>query len=283
MASPPSAARVDTIRSRADSVARGVRWFPDTTAFAPLLADPRDTWLRGGFVLADRPNLDDGPQPSDFDGRNIEAEVSIGHRLPVVRLQRESADAPSIVVGFEVGIFSRFFMETSQKDLINADFRVGAPVSFGYRDWEARIELRHISSHFGDDYVNRFSPDLKQVSQEGFELLLARHLHRDLRVYVGGAYNFGATNTERTSGQAGLEYDPGSRVASRNVWPYVAADVRITSLTQEAAGTGVGGVGFRVEGFVIRLEGRGHFGPSPMGRFRTVDENFWGLGLRIEP
>lgn len=244
--------------------------------------------------MADRPDLDDGdlsPRENprrlgDFDGANLEAEVALGLRFPVALLQPETRRGPSISIGFETGIFVRFFMETSEKDLINSDFRVGAPVAFGYRGWEARIELRHMSSHLGDDFVARFDPEFRQVSQDGFELILARRFLRDLRLYAGGEWNFNLSSldvVERGAGRWGLEFDPGWRDGGRHVWPFAAADFRITSLTDEVAGTGVGGVAFRVGTVGLRLETRGHFGPSPMGQLRTFDENFWGLGLRIEP
>lgn len=271
-----------------------IRWFPDSTVFAPLLAAPRETWLRGGFIVADRPDLndpdplpEDNPPPrSDFQGANVEAEVALGLRLPVVILRPETRHAPSISIEFETGLFARFFMESSQKDLINADFRVGAPVAFGYRGWEARIEIRHMSSHLGDDFISRFDPRLQQVSQDGFEAVIARRFLRDLRVYGGGEWNFNLSSldvVERGTGLWGIEYDPGWRDNSRHVWPFAAADFRISSLTNEVAGTGVGGVAFRVGTVGLRLETRGHFGPSPMGQLRRFDENFWGLGLRIEP
>lgn len=214
--------------------------------------------------------------------------MAIGLRLPVVLLRAETESGPSVAVEFETGIFPRFLLETPEKDLINIDFRVGAPVSLGYRGWEARLELRHISSHLGDDFVNRFDPDIgRQFSQEGFEALVARRLAgRAVRVYAGGEANFNLSDerdVERTAGRVGLEYDPGGVDRERGIWPFAAADLRITNLTDEAAGTGVAGVGFRVGTVGLRLETRGHFGPSPMGRLRTADEVFWGVGLRIEP
>lgn len=280
------------------SAAGGARWFPDTTVFAPLLADPRDTGLRGGFILADRPDLEevnrgfpDPPPPgtftgSDFEGRNIEAEVALGLRLPIVLLRDESGGGPSVAIEFESGVFSRFFMEEPEKDLIHADFRVGAPVAFGYRGWQARVELRHMSSHFGDDFVRRFDPPFAQISQEGFELLLARRWARGVRIYGGGEWNFGISDPElieRALVHWGLEYDPGAVDGRRRIWPFAAADFRITDLTDRVAASGVAGVAFRVRTVLLRLETRGHFGPTPMGQLRSHDENFWGVGLRIEP
>lgn len=272
-----------------DRPGAGTAWLPDTTAFAPLLADPLETGLRGALVLADRADLDDLPPGSpaaDFDGRNVEAEVALGLRLPVIRFRGETADGPSLVLSFETGVFTRFFMETSEKDLIDADFRVGAPLSAGYRGWEGRLELRHISSHFGDDFVRRFDPPFRQVSVEGFELLLARRLGPATRLYGGGEANFQVSDgsgLERTAARWGVEYDPSVLDGSLPVYPFAAADFRVTSATDRVAGTAVAGAGFRIGSAGFRLEARGHFGPSPMGQLREVDETFWGLGLRIEP
>lgn len=279
-----------------DAAEAGVRWFPDTTAFAPLLAAPLEIGLRGAFLLADRPDLEElsGAEPAeggllgDFEGRNIEAEVALGLRLPVALFQRERPGRPSVALEFESGVFSRFFMETAQKDLINVDFRVGAPLSLGYRGWEARLELRHLSSHLGDDFAERFGADLtRQFSEEGFELLVGRRLaDRALRAYAGAEANFGISDEEdvaRTSLRGGIEYDPGATRGEHTVWPFAAFDLQVDQLTDRVSGTAVAGAAFRVGSAGFRLESRAHFGPSTMGRLREWDETFWGVGLRIAP
>ncbi|MGH7540597.1 MAG: hypothetical protein ACRELC_06340, partial [Gemmatimonadota bacterium] len=50
---------------------------------------------------------------------------------------RPASDRASFQVAFEVGVFSRFFMETEEKDLIGTDFRVGIP-----RRWRWAIGAR---------------------------------------------------------------------------------------------------------------------------------------------
>ena len=55
------------------------RWFPDIQPFQPLIATPREVQVRASFVHAKRPGI-------GYGGRNIEAEVAIGHQLSVVRL-----------------------------------------------------------------------------------------------------------------------------------------------------------------------------------------------------
>lgn len=266
--------------------AHGVRWFPRSSPFPSLLADPREVGLRGSFILADRPRL------GAYTGTNLEADVAIGHRFGVVRFQRATRSRPAVQLGFEVGVFSRFYMQASTRDLIDVTYRVGAPLSLGWRGWEARLELLHESAHVGDDFLSRFGypyGPFHEVSREGLELLLARRLTRDVRVYAGGDVNFHAnTSVERTDLRWGAEWDPvpghgrgdGARLAA---WPYAAADFFLSEENRRVAGSGVAGVGLRVEGVTLRLEARGHYGPSTMGYFRNTPETFGGIGLRVVP
>ena len=80
----------------------------------------------------------------------------IGHSVAVLRMDDGTTADRAVTLGFELGLFSRFFMEIPQKDLISVDFRVGLPISIRHDDWQVRITLRHISSHVGDDYLVRF-------------------------------------------------------------------------------------------------------------------------------
>lgn len=290
-ADPPGAGGGSSSRGVAGGEDGGTEWFPDSTAFAPLLAAPGEVRLRGSFVVTDR----DAPPGGDFEGASVEAEVVVGHRMGVLRFQREEEGRPEVTLGFEVGVFTRFHMETPEKDLVNADFRVGAPLSLRKGPWEGRLTLLHVSSHLGDDFVNRFDPPPRQVTRDGFELLVARRLLPALRAYAGGEWNFHVNpGVERTAARAGLEWDPapeGGAPATRSgagtgglrAWPFAAAGFRLTSTTERVAGTGAAGLALRVEGVTLRLEARGHFGPSPLGQLRDRDEEFLGLGLRVEP
>lgn len=281
----PTVGRAQTPAAAGDT-ARGVRWFPLSSPFPSLLADPREVGLRGSFLLAERPDL------HAYTGRNIEADVAIGHRFGVVRFQNATASRPAVQVGFEVGVFSRFFMQTSTRDLIDVTYRVGVPLSLGWRGWEGRLELLHESAHVGDDYLSRFGypfGPFHEVSREGFELLLARRVLPDVRVYAGGDANFHANQSvERTDVRWGAEWDPSPRAGAGDgarlaAWPFAGADFLLSQYNRRVAGNGVAGVGLRVEGVTLRLEARGHYGPSTMGYFRNTSETFAGIGLRVVP
>ncbi|MFQ5890789.1 MAG: DUF1207 domain-containing protein [Gemmatimonadota bacterium] len=263
--------------SEEPAASAGVRWFPQSAAFAPVLAAPREVGFRGSILLADRPD-------SDFEGRSVEAEVAIGHRIPVVRLQGEAPGRAAVVIGFEVGMFSRFSMETSEKDLINTDFRVGVPLSLRGGRWEGRATILHVSSHIGDEFIARFPRPQQQVTRDGFEGLLALRFGPSLRLYGGADYNFHANSgVERAAGRFGLEWNPGFGAERGFAWPFAATDFQVTTEAERVAGTGTAGVAFRIGGTALRLEARGHFGPSPIGQLRAEDEDFLGLGLRVEP
>jgi hypothetical protein len=274
------------LQSPASAAGQSVaRWFPDVEPFRPLIAAPREVQVRASFVLADRPDV-------GYDGRNVEAEVAIGHSLAILRLDDGSRPGRAITLGLEMGIFSRFFMETAQRDLINSDFRIGLPFAFRSGSWESRVMIRHFSAHLGDDYLVRFLEDevmggFPQTSKDGFEGLLARRLGEGGRLYVGGEYNFHTNeNMSRAVFRFGGEWDPvdpGEDDGKGNAgWPFFAGDFEYASLSEQLAATLVGGMGFRVNGQHFRLEARARFGFTPMGHFRETDETFYGLGFALD-
>lgn len=283
-AAPPAPASAQAPAADGGSVA----WFPDSTAFRPLLAAPREVDLRGSLVVADRRAADG----ADFEGSNLEAEVVLGHRIGVVRLQGESEGRPEVVLGFEVGVFNRFALETSEKDLIGVDYRVGLPLTLRTGPWSGRAVLLHVSSHLGDDFIARFGTPgpRRQVTRDGLELTLARRLPSGLRAYGGADLNFHVNpGVPRTAVRGGLEWDPapGRRAGPGDdglqLWPFAAADLEATSETSGLAATGTAGLALRVRGMTLRLEARGHAGPSPLGQLAGRDEDFLGVGLRVDP
>lgn len=279
----PPADSADENPADEESAGSGMQWLPERNSFAPLLASPSEVQLGTSLLYADRPYI------HDFEGGNLEARVTLGHRLRVLRIRGETSGAPSVHLGLEFGVASRFSMSTPQADLINSDFRVGLPLSLGYDGWQVRFTPVHVSSHFGDEFVYRFPRAvLQQVARDGFELTVAREMRPGVRVYVGGDYNLHVTRTvEKSALRLGVEWDPapGNPGGARSVliWPYAGANLATTSLTRRVASTVIAGLGFRVRELVLRLEAIAHRGPSPMGRLRTAQEEFLGLGLRVEP
>lgn len=288
VALPGSTAAQEGPQPEASRAESGAAWFPDSTAFRPLLAAPREVDLRGSLIFADRT----AAPGEDFEGSNLEAEVVLGHRIGIVRLQDETPDRPEVALGFEVGVFSRFALETSERDLIGVDYRVGLPVSLRKGPWSGRLVVLHVSSHLGDDFIQRFgAPEpRRQITRDGFELTAARRLSPGLRVYAGGDLNFHVNpGVERVAGRGGLAWDPaperagGGDDGGGRLWPFAAVNLEATSETSGLAATGIAGLALRFRGMTLRLEARGHTGPGPLGSLDGRDEEFLGLGLRVDP
>lgn len=254
------------------------RLFPGESLMPTLDAAPLSPQPRGSFLLADRPR-------SDFPGANLEAEVTLGHALPVLLVQPEGEGRPALGLEFRVGVFSRFFMETAQRDLIAADYRVDVPFTFRSGPWEGRVGYQHFSAHVADDFIARFAPPLRQHSRDGLEAVVARRMpSAGVRIYLGGRYNFHANpGVHERASKAGVEWDPGqSNGEAGGVWPFAAVDFEARDGWDGPAGTGTAGLRLRARGQDVRLEVRGHFGPTSMGQLLGTEERFVGLGLRID-
>lgn len=267
-------------------------WFPGAFVVAPLRAAPLEVRLGGAFIVADR-DIEDS-----IDGSNLEAVVAIGVPVPVVRFQKEAPGRPAIDLGFEVGVFTRFFMESIEKEQIDTDYRVGFPLGIQYGMWDGRVTLLHVSSHFGDDYLDDNPQQVFQSSREGFELLLGVRPGFDGRIYVGGDLNLGRsedytgtgqpgdpavvfTTVEKWAFRFGAEWDP-TQWGDRRIAPFAAANFEITEFTDRIATHVVAGAAFRIKTVRLLLNAEFHDGPSPMGQFRTVDESWVGANLTVE-
>lgn len=265
----------------------GASWFPERFVTAPFMAAPREVRLQGGFFATKR-DVEPG-----YGGRNVEAEVALGYRIPVVRLTDAGPEGVAIDLGFEVGTWSRFYMENSTRDLVGIDYRVGAPIGLRWRRLEGRLTLHHTSAHLGDDYVDRFDVPAYQVSREALELLVAVRPLPSLRVYGGGEWNVGrgsdyeagTDETFRTVepwiARVGAELDP-SASSPGAIQPFAAVNLETTDWTDRLAVQARGGVAFRVQSVRILLDAQWRDGPSTLGQFRTVDESMFGVGMEVQ-
>ena len=271
----------------ADSVDVGLdnNWFPGAFLVAPIRADPLEVRLGGGLFATKR-DIDDS-----IDGSNLEAQVAVGVRIPVVRFQEEAGGRPAIELGFEVGVFSRFFMQSIEKEQIDTDYRVGVPLGIQYGMWDFRLTLQHLSSHFGDDYIDDNPQEVFQSSREGFELLVGVRPGFLGRVYVAGDLNLGRSedftgtglpgNVEKWAFRFGAEWDP-ARWGGETIAPFAAANFETTEFTERLASHVMAGAAFRINTVRLLLSAEFFDGPSPMGQFRTVDERWIGASLTVE-
>src|SRR5262245_19692722 len=157
VATGPAAAQNETIPiSRCapgvhESEAHGTVGFPQDSIHCPLLADPKEprsfvSFLRGTFRSLDNP---------DGSGATL-ISVGIGDTFGLVRWNGAKAgDGVQLdVVG---AVFAQFDWEAPSKDLINADYTIGFPLTFRKRGFSTRLRLYHQRSHLGDEFLLRDS------------------------------------------------------------------------------------------------------------------------------
>jgi len=252
-------------------------WFPDAEPFERLIASPREVGLRGSFIVADR------TRDLGYEGKTLEAEVALAQRFGIFRFDDDPQVARPLTLHFEFGIFTRFYMEEVTRDLVNADFRFALPIEYARGRMQLRVGYRHLSSHVGDDFLYRFPPDtLFQASKDGLEGLVSIDVTDAVRLYGGGDFNF-HRNRDMSAIvlRGGFELEP-PRERSGSAWPFLAVDAQLFSHAEDVGVTFSGGVAFRLGPRLVRLEGRGHVGPTFMAQFRETEERFFGLGMRIE-
>lgn len=145
---------------------------PEQGLFAPLIADPR------------QPRFSMSYQRYRVAGRRFHAgSIAVGEYFGLAA--GFLGDSGSSQVGLQGAVFALFDMDAASKDLINADYWVGLPIS--YRDGARSYLLRlyHQSSHLGDEFILG-NPGVTRInrSYEDAELLMSHEWSR-LRLYVG--------------------------------------------------------------------------------------------------
>ena len=149
---------------------------PGGTLFRPLIADPRWPHFAASYqgYLGDR------------QVTNVGA-VSFGE---LFTLYRDRVGATWWEVGVQAGVFAIFDLDADSKDLINADYLIGVPLSVRRGDWSAMLRLFHQSSHLGDEFLLRTKTERVNLSYESVDLKVSYELGDVLRVYGGGGYLF---------------------------------------------------------------------------------------------
>jgi hypothetical protein len=149
---------------------------PGGTLFRPLIADPR--WPH--FAASHQVYL------HDRQLTNVGA-ASFGESFT---LFRDRSGRAWWEIGIQAGVFAVFDLDAASKDLVNADYLVGIPLSWRYGDWSAMLRLFHQSSHLGDEFILRTKPERINLSYESVDLKVSREFGDVLRLYAGGGYLF---------------------------------------------------------------------------------------------
>jgi len=172
-------------------------------------------------------------------------------------------------------VASRFDLDESQNEFVEAHYRVGTYLRARYKRVAARFELYHVSSHLGDEFLVRTNREPIETSREGIELLLQGAPLPNLMVYGGPGLLVRSTRGfDRASARFGAEWE---RLGGPFARPYVGVDGLVWSEldwdAQIAMEAGIALGKSARAGFTVG------FGPSRAEQFFREHETLWGLSL----
>lgn len=152
-------------------------WFPEATLLYPtMLADPLRVCFAGGIRLR------------DHVAGQVSTPVTFGDQFPLyrwnnVQVYKKKGD---VQLGIEGAVFAIFNQTQYSSPLINADYYVALPLSFATKRWAHRLRIYHISSHLGDEYMNR-KHHAKRVNKsfEAIDYFASYMITKDIRLYGG--------------------------------------------------------------------------------------------------
>lgn len=173
--------------------------FPQGLLFYPPMANPKEPRTHVTYLHL---NL-------TGDSFNI-GSVGFGDSFGLVRWSGWG-EKDAWQLSISGAVLAQFNLDSSSKDLINADYLIGFPLSYRNGSWSARARLFHQSSHLGDEFLLQpQSPELKatriNLSFETIELLGAWEWE-GLQFTAGPSYILHTdSDLKRYSVQAGIDY-----------------------------------------------------------------------------
>ncbi len=252
-------------------------WFPRDKLFDPLLADPR--WPH--FSLSYLRSVGHA-QFKDV------ASTNFGETFPIYR-----GDLPvgQWEVGIQAGVFAVFDIDTASKNLQNADYFVGIPLTYRFEGFTALLRIFHQSSHLGDEFLLA-NPNVKRVnlSYEEPNLILSQEFGgwaKWLRIYGGAGYLVDRDPSSLTpwTAQWGVESTSPWTFINDAVRPLAAVDVHNNEDTHwDSDISAVAGVEFEnptLQSSKLQLLLEYYDGHSPNGQFYQTKTQFTGVGFHF--
>ncbi len=270
----------ETTRSSAPAKqARGIA-FPQDDVFRSLTADPKQPQFITSYQRIRYREVN----------QSINAGVvAFGETFGLYG--HRDGNCNGLQVGIQGGVFAQFNLDAPSKDLINADYVVGLPVTWRQGPFSARVRLYHQSSHLGDDFLLD-NPGINRIDFrfEEVEGLMSVDLAW-LRLYGGGGYLLHREPAiQRGKVQWGLELRPPDRaspflqdvIEDLHMAPIMAADFK----TLEEQGWNVNanvvaGLEWYRPGSTRRLRAllSYYHGFNPYGQFFNQKIEMVGIGL----
>lgn len=241
-------------------------------AFPVLLADPHEPHFSAQAVWP--------------VSQKVWGDVSLGE---YVSLYKHALQGPARFLQLLVGggVFSRFDLLKTTKDLQVSDYTANLPVELRWDRWSSRLVLYHISSHLGDDYILETGQTRTKYAVDSVKGLCGYDVARGWRLY--GGYNFVlrhvGTEHERHAVMGGFEYESRLFGRRRELMAYWANDFQSWERSawnpqfQSQLGLRLRRSETEPQGMAVFME----FGTGarPFGQFHEQHETRWGLGLRF--
>lgn len=249
---------------------------PNRKLFAPLLADPR--WAR--FSVAYQYHIDND------EIQNVGA-TSFGESFGLIR-------GPARVIGgtwqlsVQAAVFAVFDLDADSKDLVNADYWVGFPVSYRNGNLSALFRIFHQSSHLGDEYLLRNRVDRVNLSYEAADLKLSYDVADPLRLYAGVGYllRHEPDDIQPGSVQYGAELKSPWSFWNRRMVPVAALDIQKWEENDWdndlSLRLGVELSGARRGGHTVTILAEYFNGSSPNGQFYNRAVETIGIGAHFQ-
>jgi len=242
-------------------------------AFPSLIADPREPQLS---LRAAVPT-----------SREVQGEVALGELFSVYKWSLGSEDRfiQWLAGG---GVFSRFDLLKSTKDLQVSDYTANMPVDVRLnRRWSGRVMPFHISSHLGDDFIVETGRLPRKYSVDSVKTLLALEPDPQWRLYGGYQYVIRSVNENfgRHAVQSGIEWKSAWRGSLPRWQTFAAQDLQ----SWQRVGWNIqyhAQVGIRLKRTEHASQAMNYYlefatGRRPFGQFYKEKETLWALGFRF--
>lgn len=159
-------------------------WFPQSTViFQPLIADPREPYYYAAYRYGDK-----------VIGKQA-AAIALGDDFPFFRWRDVFRWHGDMQIGIQGAVWAVFnFWHINNKpsnescELVNADYFLGIPLTYGVDRWSFRLRLYHISSHLGDEFIvnnPEYLYNRKNPSFEAIDFVTSYQFSGHLRAYGG--------------------------------------------------------------------------------------------------
>jgi hypothetical protein len=258
------------------SEAVGFHGLPQGDVFCPLIADPKAIRSFVTYQWGDFPTTSNA---------STVASIGVADSVGLFRWGGPE-QGEGLQLSLEAAVFAQFDLKKPSRDLLNADYLVGFPLTYRRAGFSMRLRVYHQSSHLGDELQLHGGLKPTGLAYEAIEGILSQELG-PLRVYAGGEWLFDRSpdtvDPAVLHGGAELRIGP-----SEGVRLVLGGDVKSPG-QREFKPAWSARAGLEVAYWhddehpprVFSLLGEYYDGPAPYGQFFAEDARFWGVGLHF--